>query len=259
MVAVRISTSFPPILIENCPVRDSIDVTFYPQPVPDLGNDTTFCEHVDITLDAKNPGCTYLWSTGETTQTLHTDTIGTYWVDVSNGYCSATDSITIHAIYAPSLGIDTTLCDEGLYILNAGSNGASFLWSTGETSQSIIVNQPGTYWVQVFNAYCLTSDTVVIKRGGSYSVYFPNTFTPDNDGLNDVFTGLGEDIKFYELRIFTRWGQMIFETTDPTMGWNGKYEGKLVSQDIYVWMADYKTSCTGRDIQHKIGHIFVFR
>lgn len=247
------------ILIENCPVRDSIDVTFYSQPVPDLGNDTTFCQYVDITLNAGNPGCNYFWSTGATTQTIHVDTIGTYWVDVSNSYCSASDSIVINAVYPPELGVDTTLCDEGLYTLNAGSNGATYLWSTGENTQSIVVNQPGTYWVQVFNAYCSTSDTIVIKQGGSFSVYFPNTFTPDNDGLNDVFSGMGEDIKFYELRIFTRWGQMIFETTDPTMGWNGKFEGELVPQDVYVWIADYKTSCTGHDIQHKMSHVFVFR
>lgn len=246
-------------MMGSCPVVDTINVFIQPLQVVDLGNDTLFCQSVSATLDAGNPGSTYLWSTGENTQTINIDTTGTFWVIVSNAYCSASDTIKIFAVYPPDLGPDAKMCDKDYVTLDAGTTHGDIFWSTGETTQTIHVSETGTYWVQVVSPDCIVSDTIKVEKGGSFTVFFPNTFTPDNDGLNDVFTGVGEEITYYNLTIFTRWGQEIFHTTDPGTAWDGTFEGRKVQQDVYVWMADFQTSCTGLHVQHKIGRILVLR
>lgn len=243
----------------NCIVTDTFNVVIAPKPIVFLGNDTIFCQTVSMSLDAGNPGCQYYWSTGVNTQSINIDTSGTYWVVVTNTYCSASDTINISAVYPPYLGPNDVMCEQNFYSLDAGPTHFNILWSTGETSQMINVTEPGSYWVQISHTNCVVSDTINIEQGGSLTVYFPNTFTPDGDGLNDVFTGIGEEITYFDLTIFTRWGQEIFHATDPQTAWDGTFEGRKVQQDIYVWVADYKTTCTGWNIQHKIGSILVLR
>jgi gliding motility-associated-like protein len=242
-----------------CSVIDSIDVTIEPVPLINLGNDTLYCQSVSAILDAGNPGCTYQWSTGANTQTISVDSAGTFWVEVSNGLCNEADTINITAVYPPDLGNDVTMCEQGDFLLDAGPSHGVYLWSTGDMTQTIAVTEPGVYWVLITDAICSVSDTIVIEKGGSYAVFFPNTFTPDADGMNDVFKGYGEEITYYDLTIFTRWGQQIFRTTDPETAWDGTFEGVKVQQGVYTWMADYKTTCTGWNVQHKLGHVLVLR
>jgi gliding motility-associated-like protein len=247
------------ILVGNCIATDTFHVVIEPNPVVDIGNDTVFCGSFSMLLDAGNPGSQYLWSTGENSQTINVDTTGEYWVLVSAMDCSSSDTMNISTIYPPELGPDLILCELDRHTLDAGPSHGDFLWSTGETTQTIHVNEPGLYWVQVVTPNCLVTDSIKVDYGGSLSVFFPNTFTPDADELNDVFKGVGVEITYYDLKIFTRWGQQIFQTSDPETGWDGTFEGKKVQQDIYVWTADFKTTCTGWNVQHKIGHIFLLR
>jgi gliding motility-associated-like protein len=73
------------------------------------------------------------------------------------------------------------------------------------------------------------------------SVFLPNTFTPNNDGVNDVFYPRGRGIRTVKfLRIYNRWGQLMFErlnfnTDDRSAGWNGTLNGKLLTADVYVY------------------------
>jgi gliding motility-associated-like protein len=72
-------------------------------------------------------------------------------------------------------------------------------------------------------------------------VWIPSAFTPNGDGLNDVFyvMGLISDKKF-SFEVYNRWGERVFATNDPNTGWDGTYNGKIVQDDIYV----YKVFCT---------------
>jgi gliding motility-associated-like protein len=65
----------------------------------------------------------------------------------------------------------------------------------------------------------------------------PNSFTPDDNGLNDIFIPLGETLRKYELRIFNRWGEQIFESFEPSVGWNGKSRntGKDLPPGVYIY------------------------
>ncbi|MFA5782705.1 MAG: gliding motility-associated C-terminal domain-containing protein, partial [Bacteroidales bacterium] len=241
---------------QYCNDVDSVDITIHPSPAADLGNDTVLCESAGLTLDAGHPGFSYLWSTGETTQSIHVTSPGIYWVSVYDQYCSDVDSIKVSAIFPPDLGSDVNMCGQDYLVLDAGSSIGNFLWSTGAITQTIVVTEPGTYWVQILYPNCSFSDTIKVTEAGSLTMFFPNTFTPDGDGLNDIFTGIGDGASYFNMRIFNRWGQQIFETDDQYKGWDGTYQKCPVQQDVYVWTADFKT-CRG--MQHKIGSVLVFR
>ena len=163
---------------------------------------------------------------------------------MSNPPCVATAFVNIFAAPVLDLGKNASLCGVEDINLQANIAASSFLWSTGATAPSIVVNTAGVYWVRAYYDNCILSDTIDVT-GGYAVIYVPNAFTPDYDGLNDVFMPKGEGITSYDLKIFTRWGQMIFELEDINKGWDGTVNGNPVQEGIYVWGLDYKTVCTG--------------
>lgn len=148
----------------GCTSSDTINVTFHPYPQVDLGNDTMTCGI--LVLDAGNPGSSYLWNTGQTTQTITVSQTGFYSVTVTNsGGCASTDSIfvLVNPTFSIDLGPDTLVCDP-IYQLSVNYSPASYLWSTGDTTQSIFVTSDGYYWVRVTDPNgCVQTDTVYIR------------------------------------------------------------------------------------------------
>ena len=153
----------------GCTGADTIVVTVVPSPSVDLGPDTTACG--SLTLDAGNPGATYQWSVpGATGQTLTVTQSGTYAVTVTETGCTDTDTIAVTVLDAPSvdLGPDVASCVP--VPLDAGAGGTSYLWSTGETSQTISATPPATgstlVTVVVTGANgCETADSVILAAG----------------------------------------------------------------------------------------------
>ena len=133
-------------------------------PEVDLGEDTFFCEGDTYVMDAGEGYESYLWSTGDTTQTIGVQTAGTYWVEVYNDAdCNAFDTINLNAYPKPqvNLGSDLEFCEGVLHELDAGSGFVSYLWSTGDTTQTLVVQTSGAYSVTVTNEDgCPNSDTV---------------------------------------------------------------------------------------------------
>jgi len=132
----------------------------------DLGADIAGCTGDTLTLNAGNPGATYLWNTGATTQTINITETGTYSVTVTDGDCAASDTLTVTFYEYPvvNLGADTAICADETLLLNADNPGATFTWSTGDNTQTILVNAAGTYTVSVLNGVCATADTIHITE-----------------------------------------------------------------------------------------------
>ena len=148
----------------NCH-HDTVQRTVTVTELPIFGNDTSICGASVYTLDAGNPGSTYLWSTGATTQTIQINSTQTVWVQVSNPPCISRDTITVtFAPYLPvNLGNDTTLCTGGSVVLDAGYPGGTYLWSTNETTQTITVTNSGTFYVSVDDGTCIGWDTISVN------------------------------------------------------------------------------------------------
>jgi gliding motility-associated-like protein len=85
-----------------------------------------------------------------------------------------------------------------------------------------------------------SNETVVVP---SMSLYVPNTFTPNGDGLNDNFGAYGESVTEFTMQIYDRWGEKIFECADVKKHWDGSYKGKPAPQGSYV----YQITAQGAD------------
>ncbi len=161
----------------GCVGRDTIVVTVAPLPV-NLGNDTVICGGNSVPLDAGNPGATYLWNTGATTQTITVNAAGTYDVVVTNANgCVGRDTInvTAGAALTVNLGNDMAVCPGAIVSFDAGNPGLTHLWSNGATTQTITVNAAGKYYVTVTNASgCVGSDTVIITNKTAPTVNLGN-------------------------------------------------------------------------------------
>lgn len=92
---------------------------------------------------------------------------------------------------------------------------------------------------------CADSVVKAIKVEPDFNVYVPNAFTPNDDGTNDVFLPKGTGIVKYDMVIYDRWGQKLFQTSDFTKGWDGTFKGEECKSDVYVWKAQV-TDLTGK-------------
>lgn len=148
----------------NCDGYDSIQVTFLPNPDPNLGPDMAFCNGNSVSLDA-GIYAGYVWSDGSTNQTLDVSAAGTYSVTVtSTEGCVGNDAIllTIQPDPVVNLGADMSICDGDSYNLNAGMF-SSYIWNDGSTGQILAVSAAGTYAVTVTdNIGCTGGDEIEI-------------------------------------------------------------------------------------------------
>jgi hypothetical protein len=156
-------------------MTDTVEVIVHALPDVDLGDDQVLCGDNEYELDAGNEGAAYLWSTGETTQTITAsgEGVNSFWVEVTNDNdCSARDTIVLNFAAVPvvELGNDTTICNNAVLTLDAGNPDAAYLWSTGETTQTIIINadeyEYGTHTFSVdvtSTAGCESSDEINVE------------------------------------------------------------------------------------------------
>ena len=105
------------------------------------------------------------------------------------------------------------------------------------------VKESGIYSVKVFNSYnCSFSDTIFIAEECPTLIYIPDAFTPNNDGHNDLFQIIANNIKEFDLVIFDRWGEKVFHTTDPQQGWDGTYNSSNCVDGVYYYQFLMKDS-----------------
>ena len=173
--------------------------------------------------------------------------------------------ITVNQTPSASMSVDPTVLfpfANTTTVLNTSTAGDFYVWNMGVGGPDELFYEPGdyTYPINVSDTFMITlyASTVEGCADTAYQqilfnndpfYYAPNTFIPDGDGRNDVWNVVfsnPEYLKKYALRIFNRWGQLVFETQDPNTGWDGTYNG-LPSQDgAYTWSLlftwyDYRT------------------
>lgn len=232
----------------GCFSQDSITIIkVFDIPVISLKKDSTICEGDIKKIDARNGFAKYQWSTGASSSSIDVNTTGTYWVKVTdqNG-CSAADSAAIKFVLPlPKSFItrDTTKCSYETITLMPYYTYAEYHWSTGSFTNSIEVKDQGNYWLEVKDKFgCKAKETIVVNNVECLnSIYFPSAFSPNKDGLNDVYKpGLFGTAKKYSLSIYNRFGQKVFESSDPTKGWDGKVNGINQNPGAYVWVCTYE-------------------
>lgn len=250
--------------IANCTFTDTVQLFFKALPFVHLGPDTTGCPGEVIYLDASaggvNAGSDFEWNTGGTTSFLKVRTPGVYSVTVTFDGCTSVDTLNVSFETHPDLGTLRSLCEEDPLILNAGNTPGDVLWSTGHTGPSITIEEPGMYWVAVQTEHCLLTDTAeVVGDGGRGTIFTPNVFTPNEDGINDVFKIKGAIFTRFDLTVYSRWGQVVYHSTDANSGWNGEFNQDDVPADNYIYQLNYSTPCTGAKVLQHSGNVQLLR
>ncbi|MGQ0829516.1 MAG: gliding motility-associated C-terminal domain-containing protein [Bacteroidota bacterium] len=322
----------------GCTGSITVEVTVNPTPVPTISGTTTICSGNSTTLTASGGGA-YMWSAGGATTSSITITPSssiTYTLTVTNGTCSNTAVQTITVIPPVVADIAGNNSCLGSSAILTASGGGTYVWSTGETTTSIIVvpsvstsytitasvgscSGTASYMVIVDTLPVVTISpdvtitfgsniTLNVSGGGIYNwspsiglscsncanpiaspaqttqycatvtgsggcsdvkcvtvtvdikcgeVFVPNAFSPNNDSENDLECVFGNCIETMTFVIFDRWGEKVFESSDPKQCWDGMYKGKVMNTAVFVYYLN-ATLINGENIKKK-GNISLVR
>jgi gliding motility-associated-like protein len=231
----------------------SFDFTMVPYlPAPfGLPADTTLCTGADLLLEGPDlPGLTYRWSTGEETRNILAAAPGNYTLRVSNG-CRA-DSATVRVAEAMDaselmdLNVRESVClGDSLVFVPRLEDGVTYAWADGlPGAEDRVFRAAGTYELIRTNACSAAITTVNVNFRDCCEIYLPNAFSPNGDGINDVFRAFPDTDKCglvsnYELRVYDRWGGEVYAGETLTEGWDGGALRDQAGTGHYVYSLSY--------------------
>jgi len=184
---------------------------------------------------------------------------GTYNIQLNAyGYCNTSDSYDtlITVFQTPEVDFEVLpdtvmLPDQPIRCFNHSSDDSElFFWEFGDGGTSneedpvYQYTSEGSYQITLTvisvnkctDSLTLATEVIVLPEGDAL---FPNAFTPNGDGENDIFKPeIHHSVKSFKMEIYNRWGELVFYTEDIETGWTGYFDGKLSIQDVYVWRAE---------------------
>lgn len=262
-IALRFKENWQGNLISRvegrCALSDTLFVTAALPPTIDIlstdGTELSVCQRQNDTLYAAPGFKEYLWQDSSRKEFFSIQDTGLYWVRVTDAMsCQAYDSIRITAIHpAPAsfLPADTSSCPGDPIEISSIASYDTYLWNTGSRFASIRTDHPGKYWLQVTDSNgCKGVDSILISTSDcSNTIYVPNAFSPDGNRINDHFKPIFKrPVRSYALNIYNRWGQLVFTSANPTIGWDGKVKGVVSRGVFYIWTCQYSFSDTDSKI-----------
>jgi len=232
----------------------------------DLGPDRSICyDQEGLTLENLTDigPANYLWSPGgETTSEIFVTSPGTYSVFVTTQACFDEISIDIGLGERVNPDAEIRICEGINSLLEVPVAYREFNWENGDTDNTIYVDKAGEFEFNYIDENgCYQEGTFTVTTDpADANVFIPNAFSPNGDGINDIFKPSATDLDDYELRIFNRWGEQMFVTTDPSVGWNGSNSGSdyFVPSGVYAYLVKYSGVCS-QDKVEKTGTIMVIR
>jgi gliding motility-associated-like protein len=230
----------------HCVSKDTFQLlNVFPTPIVNIHQRQILCIGQTDKLFAGNFD-SYLWQDGSNLPEHSVSNTGVYWVSVTDGNgCKNSDTVTISALVVPPTNFiisDTTLCPSQSIIIRPFNFYSSYLWNDGSSNPYLEVRSPGNYSLKVVDENGCTGQQqiVVILKDCPDVLRFPSAFTPNGDSKNDVFKPLVQGaFDKYSLAVYNRWGQKIFVSNEPTIGWDGRFNGKE-QVGVFVWFCSYQ-------------------
>ena len=216
-----------------------------------------------INVSFAGPGISYSWSHDAL---LHSSiatglNAGDYFVTVTDSpACLLMTTVTVGygpgAFPAVTLGADTFICSGSQFVLSPGSY-LSYHWQDNSTDSFFIVKNEGIFSVKIINSFgCDASDTLKVKEDCINDIIVPNSFTPNGDGINEVFHISGSETNDFKIYIYDRWGQLIYTSGNRDAGWDGSSKGRPVKEGFYNYLVNYSIHDNERS---KKGSIYLYR
>jgi gliding motility-associated-like protein len=335
--------------LNGCESFDTIEVLVGGELSVDLGPDSTFCNQVDLVMDAGWLNSIYVWQDASANQQFHALNPGTYWVTIDNAGCIGSDSIVLSVLpspvisvpdedickgsnvnltatgattytWSPTIGLNTTIgatvnanplvtatytiigttngcSDTALAVVTVIPNPIATIYATpnpvlssnplvtfstsntdGELSwyyNNLLISQlnqfimtlpetPGNFVVQLVvknSLGCADTSKITVVIQEDIIFFVPNSFTPDGNALNNGFYPVitsGIDEASYELLIYDRWGELVYQTNTITDGWDGTYKGKMKQNGTYTWTIKFKSKYTSEVFEH-VGNVVLLK
>ncbi len=239
--------------------KDTIVITLGVKPAFTLGQDTVLCSTTPVNINLSGAGTGFLWQDNSTLPTYTISSSGIYWVVVTNAAgCTNTDTLAVNFDSPPFIfaGNDTMICEGQEITLTPVSSG-SYFWNNGTSNLPLVVNTDGVYTVYTSNSCGTVSDAVTVRTEKcSCNVDVPNAFSPNSDGVNDMFYVRG-DCEDFVLRIYDRWGEKVFESKQLSNGWDGTFNGMKMNSGIFDYYLITRPDTEGQKI--KKGNISLIR
>jgi len=216
----------------------------------------------------------YSWNTNETTSeiTVKPSSSSVYYVSVTDS-CAAhyevVESVSVivdKPIAEFSLGVDNIVVKKPVDFINESTGAVSYYWEFDNNDYSTETNPSTTYYNEGEVTVMLVAENAAGCVDTVYHTYYvnpemlffvPNAFSPNGDGKNDYFFGDGVGVQDYEMRIFNRWGEMIFISYSQRETWDGRVNGIIAPNGVYVWKVFLK-GFDGTDYK-KTGHVSLLR
>lgn len=265
-------------------------LTIVVNPMPDVNLTTTppGCGplSVDFTTDQNMQFTTIDFGNGTTSNVINGaitniyNNSGFYDVTVTHTAkgCSTSktfvDAVHVESDPVASFGVKEKLLyftDPTVMIENNTTGAVSYAWDFGDNTTSTVDNPTHTYEERVSTytivltatsaAGCTDETSQTIQVRDELLFFTPNTFTPDGDQYNNTFQPVftsGFDPQNFTMFIYNRWGQIIFETRNAEIGWDGTYQGKMVQEGIYTWTMEVKDPNSDNKFNFD-GHVFIVR
>lgn len=228
-------------------------------------SDTILCGAGSISLHLPLPDSIPVsWNHGFSGNTVEISDDGIYIAQANLYGCSSADTVQLSLVAAPRLPSDTLVCFADSVLLEPDMNVDQIYWSTGSDEPAIWVRDAGFYFADMVRGECLFQDTVLVEKTwceeDAACVRFPNAFTPDGDGVNDLFSPIdicGIQPASSELSIYNRWGELLYR--NKFAGWPS-WDGRNLPSDVYVWRCWYVYDLDGLSItQERHGDVTLLR
>jgi gliding motility-associated-like protein len=238
---------------QGCQNQDVVLLTVFALPAVDLGPALEICIGSTALLDAGPGFASYDWSDGSQGQTVVAGDEGMFGVSVTDVQgCIGTDSVSVSL--KPSivldLGPDTSLCQTAAYLLRSNISSNFYLWQDGSGYPELEVTRSGTYVLTVMSECGPLTDSVVVDmHDGANNLFIPTAFSPNDDGLNDVFEVGGPYTGVFQLQIFDRWGMLIYQSSDRNFRWAGERNGRPLPEGVYAYRMTTE-DCAGKRFDH---------
>jgi gliding motility-associated-like protein len=231
-----------------------------------MPKDTTICENSVLTITGYKPKNFVVWwlpkdgiscvNCSTTTYTPQKNVLFTQLVaSVSSGSCRDSDTIDVHIIRnEPNFLRDTAICRQGVLTIAGLFGNENVVWDDGSTNSYMYVPTRGTgiYKATINNQCGIKTDSAFVKYANPLTIFIPNVFTPNGDGINDEFSIL--NLETYEeslLSIYNRWGEKVFDSSDKNVKWDAKNE----PDGLYFYNLDRKDCNQTLTKQHGVVQI----
>jgi gliding motility-associated-like protein len=297
-----VTTTYTVTITDDCSspaVTDQVTITVADAPVVTfVADDIEGCTPVTVsfinTTDPGMVGSMCIWDLGDGNFITDCNSVedyvytapGTYDISLTvtspNGCPTTTTAAQMITVYPYAIADFTfgpdpaTILDPVIDFESTSENATSYLWTFGdhgiygtstEENPSVVFpdSVPGSYEVCLeasTPALCPDTECHLVTIDGVFSLWVPNAFTPDGNGVNDYFyaSGVGFDNADFEMMIFNRWGELIFESHNADIPWDGSVNGgsTRVQTEVYAWKIVCRDEWTG-DKKEFVGHVTLVR